>query len=85
MQDRLFDLAALALLAGGIMLFAIGRQSLTQLADAGYDAPPAGVSWVSRADLHASQTRWGIWLAGGGLILSVAAALRHRSRRRRLG
>jgi hypothetical protein len=85
LQDRLFDIAALALLAGGVLLFAIGRQSLTRLADARYEAPPAGVSWVSRTDLHVSQTRWGAWLAGAGLILSVAAALRHGSRRRRLG
>ena len=65
------------------MLFGFGRAELKALANQTYSAPPAGVTWVSRAELHDSQTRWGALIAGAGLILSVGAAMKHASARRR--
>ncbi len=82
-QDRLIDILAVITLLGGVALFAIGRTSLTSLANDTYPAPPKGVSWVSVAEKHDSQTRWGVGLALAGLVLSTGAAMKHASARRR--
>jgi hypothetical protein len=82
-QDRVLDLLALLLLLGGIALFAIGRSSLLALADNRYQAPPDGVTWVSRAERHDAQTSWGIRLALAGLVLGAGAAMKHAAARRR--
>ena len=82
-QDRMLDAVAMLTLASGILLFGFGRAELKALANQTYSAPPAGVTWVSRAELHDSQTRWGALIAGAGLILSVGAAMKHASARRR--
>lgn len=84
LQDRVLDVVALLTLTSGLLLFGFGRAELKALANQTYSAPPAGVSWVSRAELHDSQTRWGALIAGAGLILSVGAAMKHASARRRL-
>ncbi|MCC6316717.1 MAG: hypothetical protein IT361_03410 [Gemmatimonadaceae bacterium] len=81
-QDRLLDLAAAMTLISGLALFAIGRAQLAALAGNTYDAPPKGVTWVSRAERHDAQTRWGAMIAGAGLILCVGAAVKHASARR---
>jgi hypothetical protein len=75
--DRLFDAVALLTLASGILLFAAGRSSLGALAAGTYAAPPSGVTWVSRAEQHDAQTRWGVRLAIGGLALALGAVIRH--------
>jgi hypothetical protein len=80
-SDRLWDLAALVLLAGGTLLFAVGRQSLKGLAQGTYQVP-AGVTWVSRAERHDAQTRWGGGLVAAGLVAGIAAASRHVLARR---
>ena len=82
-QDRMLDAFAGLTLLSGIMLFGLGRTQLKALANQTYNTPPVGVSWVSRAQLHDSQTRWGALIAGAGLILSVGAAMKHASARRR--
>lgn len=81
--DRWLDAVALCVLAAGILLFAIGRASLSSLASQTYRPPPQGVTWVSRAELHDAQTRWGTGLAIGGLILSLGAAVKHTAAKRR--
>ena len=81
--DRWLDAAALMTLACGILLFAVGRASLGALATQSYQPPPTGVTWVSRAELHDAQTRWGTGLALAGLILSLGAAVKHTAARRR--
>lgn len=81
--DRLLDALSLLILASGVLLYAVGRSSLGQLAANTYQAPPQGVTWVSRAELHDAQTRWGTYLAGAGLVLGVGAAMRHAVARRR--
>jgi hypothetical protein len=82
-SDRWLDATALLILAMGILLFSVGRASLGALASNAYQAPPAGVSWVSRAELHDAQTRWGSGLAIAGLILAFGAAVKHTAARRR--
>jgi hypothetical protein len=80
-KDRLWDFTAAGLVIGGMILFAIGRAALNALADGTYPAP-SGESWVSRADLHTAQTRWGIWLIVAGVAVGLLAALRHALHRR---
>ncbi|MBC7896056.1 MAG: hypothetical protein H7066_11645 [Cytophagaceae bacterium] len=82
-QDRVLDAVAMLTLLSGILLFGFGRAELNSLANQSYTAPPAGVTWVSRAELHDAQTRWGALLAGAGLILCTGAAMKHASARRR--
>jgi len=81
--DRVWDVVALALLLAGVLFFTVGRASLGSLARGTYDVP-AGVSWLSRAEHHDQQTRWGAWLIGAGLVVGTAAAGRHAYARRRL-
>lgn len=81
--DRVWDLLALGLLVTGVLLFTVGRASLGSLAAETYNAP-AGVSWISRAEHHDAQTRWGGWMIGAGLLVGTAAAGRHAFARRRL-
>jgi hypothetical protein len=82
-KDRLWDISAAALLVGGMILFVIGRQALNALSEGSYPAPN-GESWVSRADLHAAQTRWGIWLVLSGVAVGLLSAVRHALHRRSL-
>lgn len=81
--DRWLDAVALLVMASGILLFAVGRSSLGALAARTYTPPPAGVTWVSRAELHDAQTRWGTGLAIAGFVLSVGAAMKHAAAARR--
>lgn len=64
-----------------MFLFAFGRASLGSLAGGTYDQP-VGVTWVSRAEHHDAQTRWGGWLIGAGLLVGTVAAGRHLLARR---
>jgi hypothetical protein len=76
-HDRLIDALAVLLLGAGVMLFGIGRHALSALGNGTYQAP-RGVSWVSRADFHAAQTHWGLWLVASGVAVALIAAFRHR-------
>jgi hypothetical protein len=82
-SDRWLDAAALLTLATGVLLFSVGRSSLTALAGNAYRPPPDGVTWVSRAELHDAQTRWGSGLAIAGLILALGASVKHTAAKRR--
>jgi hypothetical protein len=82
-QDRFIDIMAVLILVGGIALFALGRTSLTALANNTHPAPPEGVTWVSVAEKHDARTRMGIGMALAGLVLSLGAAMKHASARRR--
>lgn len=81
LQDRLVDAIAAALLGGGVFLFFAGRAALTSIADGTY-AAPTGESWVQRADFHAAQTQWGMWLIGAGIAVALVSAARHALHRR---
>jgi hypothetical protein len=80
-SDRLWDLAALALVLGGVGLFLFARHALDTLGAGTYNVPK-GVTYVSRTDLHVAQTRMGIYFIAMGVLVGVAAALRHRFRAR---
>ncbi|MFN8575059.1 MAG: hypothetical protein U0132_23605 [Gemmatimonadaceae bacterium] len=80
-RDRIADAAAATFLVTGIGLFLFARQSLTALANGTY-LVPAGMSYVSRADLHTAQSRLGLMLAAIGLAIAIAAALSHSRTRK---
>ena len=79
--DRLWDLVALALVLGGVGLFVFARHALDTLGAGTYNLPD-GVTYVSRTDLHVAQTRMAIYCIAMGIVVGVAAALRHRFRAR---
>ncbi len=70
------DAVAALCLVGGVALFAVGRRSLTSIADGTYPAP-IGESWVARADFHDAQMHWGTILIGIGVGVALLSALRH--------
>jgi hypothetical protein len=80
-EDRLWDLCAATLVGGGVVLFAVGRQALSAMAEGRYIVEKGG-SWIARADLHAAQTRWGVWLIGAGVLVALISAVRHALHRR---
>jgi hypothetical protein len=80
-SDRMWDVAALTLVTGGVGLFLFARQALDRLG-AGTYRVPKGVMYVSRADLHLAQTRMAFFFIAMGVLVGVAAALRHRFRTR---
>lgn len=79
--DRVTDAAALLLVLGGIGLFAYARHALTGIGQGTYEMPK-GVSAVAVADLHVAQSHLGLWIVGVGVLVGIAAALRHRLRQR---
>ena len=81
LQDRVVDCVAALLVGVGILLFAVGRQALGAIANGTYRAPK-GELWVTVADLHTSQTRWGTWLVCAGVVVALASATRHLIHRR---
>jgi hypothetical protein len=78
--DRVLDAGAAALLLAGTGMFLFARYSLTSLANGTYTVPK-GVTFVSRADLHAAQSQTGLWLAAAGLLMSLIAAASHWRRK----
>ena len=78
--DRVLDAGAAGLLLVGSGMFLFARYSLTSLANGTYSVP-AGVSFVSRADMHAAQSQTGLWLAGAGLMMSLIATASHWRRK----
>jgi hypothetical protein len=81
-QERALDIAAALFLGTGVLIFGIARRALGQLASGTYDVAP-GVSFVTRTDFHAAQSRVGLWLVGAGLVVGAIAALQHFRRVRR--
>lgn len=79
--DRLWDLAAVLVGVGGVVLFAVARRALNALGSGTYRVPE-GVTALSRTDLHVAQSRFAIWLVTLSVLIGVVAALRHRTRAR---
>jgi hypothetical protein len=79
LADRLWDGAALIFVLGGAGLFAYSRRVLTSIGDGTYPMPE-GVSAVARTDMHVAQSRLGLALIVIGVLVGVAAAVRHRLR-----
>jgi hypothetical protein len=78
--DRMMDAAALLMVLGGISLFAFARQALTGIG-AGTRDMPSGISAVAVTDFHVAQSRMGLFIVAVGVLVGVAAALRHRLRK----
>lgn len=78
-HDRLWDIAAAALVLGGVLLFMIGRAALASIAAGTYDLP-MGLTFVERADFHSRQATLGVTSVLIGIGLGVLAALRHAHR-----
>lgn len=81
LADRIWDTAAVVLIAVGVALFAFARRALLSLAAGTYEMPE-GMSYVARTDFHVTQSRIALWLIAVGVIVGAAAALRHRMRTR---
>jgi hypothetical protein len=78
--DRLWDAVAVLVAGSGVVLFAVARRALNALGDGTYDVP-AGITAVSRADFHAAQSRFAMWLVAVGVLCGVVAAIKHRMRK----
>ena len=75
--DRIIDAAALIMVLGGIVLFAFARQALNGIGNGTRDMPE-GISAVTVTDFHVAQSRMGLWIVGLGVLVGIAAAVRHR-------
>lgn len=75
--DRLIDAAALLMVLGGIVLFALARQALRGIG-AGTREMPQGISAVAVTDFHVAQSRLGLFIVVVGVLVGVVAAVRHR-------
>jgi hypothetical protein len=78
--DRMMDAAALFMVLGGIALFTFARQALTGIG-AGTRDMPTGISAVTVTDFHVAQSRMGLFIVVAGVLVGVAAAVRHRLRK----
>lgn len=78
--DRLVDAASLLMVLGGVGLFAFARQALTGISN-GTRVTPAGMSAVAVTDFHVAQSQMGVWLIALGVMVGIAAAVRHKLRR----
>jgi hypothetical protein len=78
--DRIIDAAALLFLTSGVLLFAFARNALIGLAnDTRY--VPEGMSAVAVTDFHVAQSKMGLVLVGLGIVVGIAAAVRHKLRK----
>jgi hypothetical protein len=81
LAERAWDLLAVALITSGTALYLLARRGLAALSNGTYQVPE-GVTWVSRADLHVTQTRLAAWCIAVGITLAVVATIRHKMRAR---
>ena len=75
--DRIVDAAALLLVLGGIGLFAYARSVLTGMGEGTRPVPKDGTA-VALADFHVAQSRMGLFIVSLGVLVGIAAAVRHR-------
>ena len=78
--DRMMDAAALFMVLGGIALFTFARHALTGIG-AGTRDMPSGISAVAVTDFHVAQSRMGMFIVVAGVLVGIAAAVRHRLRK----
>jgi hypothetical protein len=77
--DRILDAIALFVLLGGLATFFLARSALTSVGEGTYTIPQ-GVSAVAQTDLLVAQSRLGLVIVVVGVLLGVAAAVRHKLR-----
>jgi hypothetical protein len=81
-SDRLWDALAGLLIVAGTTLFLLARSGLASLASGAEKLPPGAGSYVERADYFSAQSSLGIGLIGIGVMVGLAASIRHTLRRR---
>ena len=79
--DRAWDLAALALIAAGLGLFAVARGALRSLAAGSY-VPRGGTTFVASTDHHVTQSTMAVAMIAAGVLVGIIAAVRHGVRKR---
>lgn len=62
---------------GGISLFAFARSALTGIGN-GTRQIPEGTSAVTVTQFHVAQSSIALWIVGLGVMVGIAAAVRHR-------
>lgn len=72
----MIDAVALAMVVGGLAMFAFARQALTAIGN-GTRVAPSGMSNVAMADAQVFQSRVGMVIVAVGVIVGVMAAVRH--------
>ena len=77
--DRITDVAAILLVLGGMALFAFARSRLSGIA-AETDALPRDGTAVALTDFHVAQSRMGLFIVALGVLVGIAAAVRHKLR-----
>ena len=77
--DRITDIAAILLVLGGIALFAFARSRLSGIG-AETDVLPRDGTAVALTDFHVAQSRMGLFIVALGVLVGIAAAVRHKLR-----
>jgi hypothetical protein len=75
--DRIIDAFAVLLVLGGVGLFAYARSALTGIGNETSLLPTNGTA-VDLADYYVAQSRMGLFVVGLGVLVGVAAAVRHK-------
>ena len=81
-SDRLWDALAGLLIVAGTTLFLLARNGLASLASGTEKLPPDTGSYVQRADYFSAQSSLGVGLIVVGVVVGLAASIRHTLRRR---
>jgi hypothetical protein len=77
--DRIIDAIAILTVLGGIALYAYARKSLIGMGNELPILPKDGTA-VALADFYVAQSRMGLFIVSLGVLVGVAAAVRHRLR-----
>lgn len=80
--ERLWDALAGLFIVAGTTLFLLARNGLASLASGSGKLPPGVSSYVQRADYFSAQSSLGLGLIGIGIVVGLAASIRHAMRRR---
>ena len=82
-SDRLWDALAMLLILAGTTLFLLARSGLASIASgAQQPLPPGMTSYTQRADYFSAQSTLGFGLIVVGVVIGLAAFVRHAIRRR---
>jgi len=79
---RLWDALAMLLIISGASLFLMARNGLASIANGTHTLPVGMRSFVQRADYFSAQSSLGLMLIGVGVVVGLAASIRHVLRRR---
>ena len=75
--ERIIDAAAILLVLAGVGLFFYARSVLVGMGAETGVLPKDGTA-VALADFHVAQSRMGLFIVALGVLVGVAAAVRHK-------